>query len=230
MRYRPWVLPLIVVLIALANTGSSCSSSRDHAPKRDPSIAKVEFNVFVPWDTDERDTVYLSGNIDQLGNWNGRGLALKPQPSGEYTATLDVPKGTKLEYKATLGSWNRVEKGHGGEEVANRVLVVDGDKTEKITVVRWRDPKNVLPQTPTIVGDVRYHRDFRSKTVGNTRNLIVWLPPGYEAEPDRRYSVLYMHDGQNIFDASTSFGGEWRADETATRLIQEKRIEPIIIV
>src|SRR5262249_44323272 len=70
---------------------------------------------------------------------------------------------------------------------------------------------------------------FHSKILNNDRRLIVWLPPGYNTR-QQRYPVLYMHDGQNLFDDATSFLGEWHADETATMLIEQKRIEPIIIV
>jgi predicted alpha/beta superfamily hydrolase len=59
----------------------------------------------------------------------------------------------------------------------------------------------------------------------------VWLPPGYNANPTQRYPVLYMHDGQNCFDRATSaFGNEWQIDETLTKLINEKRVPPIIVV
>jgi predicted alpha/beta superfamily hydrolase len=63
------------------------------------------------------------------------------------------------------------------------------------------------------------------------RDIIVWLPPGYDTSKEKRYPVLYMHDGQNLFDPNTSFlGNEWKVDETADSLIRNKEINPIIIV
>jgi predicted alpha/beta superfamily hydrolase len=59
--------------------------------------------------------------------------------------------------------------------------------------------------------------------------MQVYLPPGYERERSRRYPVLYLHDGQNVFDAA-SMGMEWQVDETAEALIQAGRIEPLIVV
>ncbi|WP_216328483.1 alpha/beta hydrolase [Deinococcus aestuarii] len=51
------------------------------------------------------------------------------------------------------------------------------------------------------------------------RTLLAWLPPSYDQEPERRYPVVYFHDGQNVFDAATNpFGAEWEADETLTAL------------
>src|SRR6185503_14814690 len=58
-----------------------------------------------------------------------------------------------------------------------------------------------------------------------------WLPPGYAANRAARYPVLYMHDGQNVFDPGTSFGGvDWGVDETMTRLIREGKVRPAIVV
>lgn len=59
--------------------------------------------------------------------------------------------------------------------------------------------------------------------------MLVYLPPGYDKEPARRYPVLYMNDGQNVFDASNA-GMEWQMDETAEKLIGSGQIEPVIIV
>jgi predicted alpha/beta superfamily hydrolase len=87
-------------------------------------------------------------------------------------------------------------------------------------------------QPHTLTGDVRLHKDFHSQVLNNNRDLIVYLPPGYDSGSQRRYSVLYFHDGQNLFDGATSFisGQEWRLDETAQGLIAAGKIEPLIIV
>jgi predicted alpha/beta superfamily hydrolase len=90
-----------------------------------------------------------------------------------------------------------------------------------------------LAQQPhTLSGDVRLHKDFHSEILGNNRNIIVYLPPGYDTSRGRRYPVLYFHDGQNLFDGATSYipGQEWRLDETALLLITKRTIEPLIIV
>ncbi len=81
-------------------------------------------------------------------------------------------------------------------------------------------------------GDLRLH-EFRSRTFRNTRFLRVWLPPGYDQVENsgRRYPILYLNDGQNLFEPSTSFTGvEWQVDETGDRLIREGVVHPMIIV
>ncbi len=87
-------------------------------------------------------------------------------------------------------------------------------------------------QANTLTGDIRFHKNFHSKILNNDRDVIVYLPPDYDKKKKRRYSVLYLHDGQNLFDGATSYipGQEWRVDETAEALIAANRVEPIIIV
>jgi enterochelin esterase-like enzyme len=84
----------------------------------------------------------------------------------------------------------------------------------------------------TVVGDLQ-KKTFTSTTFGDTQTLRIWLPPGYHdpANAQRHYPVLYMLDGENLFDACTaSFHHEWQIDETLTELITSGEVEPIIVV
>jgi enterochelin esterase-like enzyme len=76
------------------------------------------------------------------------------------------------------------------------------------------------------------HERFPSRFLRNKRDLIVYLPPGYDQLPQRHFPVLYLHDGQNLFDGSTSFipGMDWHVGQTADQYIQDGRVEPLIIV
>jgi len=83
----------------------------------------------------------------------------------------------------------------------------------------------------TLTGTVRFHKSIPSRHVEGGRDVIVYLPPGYNEEKPVRYPVLYMHDGQNLFDAATAFlNQEWGLDELVEDLIREGIIEPLIIV
>jgi len=83
---------------------------------------------------------------------------------------------------------------------------------------------------PVARGNLWLH-ELRSRIFGNTRLVRVWLPPSYDSSGATRYPVLYLNDGQNLFDPATAFAGvHWRVGETATRLIGEKKIRPLIIV
>lgn len=83
----------------------------------------------------------------------------------------------------------------------------------------------------TLTGNIQEHLGFVSRLLRNERDVLVYLPTGYRRSPRRRYPVLYLQDGQNVFDAATSFAGvEWGADESAQRLLRQGLIEPLIIV
>lgn len=76
-------------------------------------------------------------------------------------------------------------------------------------------------QPHTVTGQVRVLPALHSPQLSNSRDLLVYLPPGYAAS-DRRYPVLYMQDGQNLFDRGTGFGGaEWQVDKTLEALSAE---------
>jgi len=79
-------------------------------------------------------------------------------------------------------------------------------------------------------GSIERHVDFTSEYV-DSRTIDIWLPPGYSSAGNRRYPVVYMHDGQNLFHSETSFiGVDWGIDETMARLIAEGSIEAAIVV
>jgi len=80
----------------------------------------------------------------------------------------------------------------------------------------------------TVVGRLRVTKDVHSPQLDNERDIYVWLPPSYDPRKRRRYPVLYMHDGQNLFDAPLSFSGEWEVDETMTALSRDG-LEAIIV-
>jgi len=83
---------------------------------------------------------------------------------------------------------------------------------------------------PLSRGNLWLH-ELRSRIFGNTRLVRVWLPPEYDGWGETKYPVLYLNDGQNLFDPATAFAGvHWQVGETATRLIGEKKIPPLIIV
>jgi predicted alpha/beta superfamily hydrolase len=96
------------------------------------------------------------------------------------------------------------------------------------------EPQNApgVIRVEAATGDLRLHQ-FASRTFRNQRFLRVWLPPGYDyaTKKGTRYPVLYLNDGQNLFEPSTSFTGvDWQVDETADRLIREGAVPPMIIV
>jgi len=101
-------------------------------------------------------------------------------------------------------------------------------------MLRFRGKKSqssVAEIAVPIAGGTMFLHELRSRILKNSRLLRVWTPPGYGDPPGTRYPVLYLNDGQNLFEASTAFGGvHWQVGETASRLIAEKKIPPLVIV
>lgn len=95
----------------------------------------------------------------------------------------------------------------------------------------WSKPKTEAELGAAVrQGDLWLH-ELRSRVFGNTRLLRLWLPPDYDGRAATRYPVLYLNDGQNLFDPATAFAGvDWRVAQTAARLISEKKIRPLVIV
>jgi predicted alpha/beta superfamily hydrolase len=81
-------------------------------------------------------------------------------------------------------------------------------------------------------GQLQKHEQISSRYLRNSRGVVVYLPPGYEEQPGRHFPVLYLHDGQNLFDGRTSFvpGMDWHVGESADNSILGGRAEPMIIV
>lgn len=84
---------------------------------------------------------------------------------------------------------------------------------------------------PVRHGTLQLVEKFKSPQLGNERTLRIYLPPSYGSDTKRRYPVLYMHDGQNLFDAKTAaYGTEWNIDEVADRLVRQGDMEEVIVV
>lgn len=113
-------------------------------PRQQPG-ARVEAEPLVTWfvqvpqDTPAHDAVSICGNLQDLGNWNPRGVTLRRVAARLYRAALHVPRGAVVEYKITRGSWTNVEKCRDGSERTNRRLLVAHDQEVNLEVERWSD-------------------------------------------------------------------------------------------
>jgi predicted alpha/beta superfamily hydrolase len=106
----------------------------------------------------------------------------------------------------------------------------DGFGDSGLQTVTWRNYYKVFPRKEghQVAGTIKIAQDVESPRLGNKRDIMVYLPPSY-AHSERHYPVLYMHDGQNLFDPATSFAGEWHVDETMESLAYEDDLEAIVV-
>lgn len=184
-----------------------------------PACAQATLLLTAPASTPTGATIYVAGTFNQ---WNpaAADLRLTRQADGRYAITLPTDVRGAIAFKFTLGSWDAAEQDSTGHDAPNRNFTVPatGAATYSGSVPRWRDgtPRPRLPASATASVTV-LSDDFAMPELGRTRRVWLYLPPGY-ATSQARYPVLYMHDGQNVFDASTSFAGEWGVDETLDSL------------
>jgi predicted alpha/beta superfamily hydrolase len=91
----------------------------------------------------------------------------------------------------------------------------------------WRPYHHYYHHHHSVVGNLQIAPNVWSPQTHNKRHVLALLPPSYH-QSDKRYPVIYMHDGQNLFDHVTSFAGDWQVDETMQKLSQEG-LEAIIV-
>ncbi len=179
----------------------------------------VEFVVHVPEITPSWQQLFLAGDGPQLGNWFASAVALARHEDGSHRTRLRFPVDYHGRFLVTMGRWRNVEGDGRGHEQPTRTLYANGSMTIDIQVQGWGRTS------------IHYHHDFASHFLPHPRTISVWLPPGYDLDPIRRFPVLYLHDGQNLFDPETAFAGNpWYADEVAEREVRAARVEPLILV
>ncbi len=187
--------------------------------------AQVTFFVSnVPSSTPPQDDIFVSGNFE---NWTGGSELYKlKKENGKYAITLPQQTGTLL-YKFTRGSWASVEKSANGSEIPNRSYTFGGNgDTVKINIANWADVSSNSTAAPNVT---ILSNNFPMPQFGDRKRKIwIYLPPGYD-DNTASYPVLYMHDGQNLFDQYTSFAGEWKVDETMNELSASKNLNLIVV-
>ena len=193
------------------------------------SIIHVTFILNSP-ELSADNSVYITGGIEQLGNWNPGQVKMDYKGDQTWSKEIIVNKPLSIEYKYTLGAWEREGAKADGSPLSNFEAKISHDTIIKDSVLFWTKGGRQRVNQGQITGTVKYHRGMKGDGIKD-RDVIVWLPPGYETDKTRRYPVIYMQDGQNIIDPVTSsFGVDWGIDETADRLIKSRAIAPVIVV
>ncbi len=174
--------------------------------------------------------IFITGDNLRLGNWDPSIVSLNKINDTTWVRKIDFHSGTSIHYKFTLGSWQNEALDSKGNVPENYHLIVNKDTTIKINIFKWKDETHQPQYKGQITGDVQYFKNFKGEGI-KSRDIIVWLPPSYKKDLSKKYPVLYMQDGQNIFDPKTSsYGVDWQLDEAADSLIKAKSIKEIIIV
>ncbi len=248
MRARPRICTVIVLLQACLFTALSWAQDMVRPESLPQGFVLVVKDL--SGKANKSNPIYFASSIN---GWNPADpeylLSGRSDTRWQIVIGEDM-QGVTVQFKFTQGGWDREELDADGNAIPNRSLpMVDASKLEpgerpiiELEVVDFREPVSLAEQVRQsgfyhelqVTGDV--HRMQIQGGAGQseslTRDLLIWTPPGYDdpENANQSYPVLYMFDGQNIFEQLPGLPSEWHADETATELVESGRIEPLIIV
>jgi len=176
------------------------------------------------------DHMFIAGNFN-MWNPSDSNYMLHADRTGVYSITFSLSEGN-YEYKFTRGNWEKVETDSLGNGIQNRSLKLQSDTTIRINIGEWNDDfkhtasskKNNSASVNVKIMDTAFY----IPQLNRTRRIWLYLPPGY-AKSKKKYRVLYMHDGQNLFENKTSYSGEWGVDEYLDSIFKKGEKEVIVV-
>ena len=179
---------------------------------------KIRFEIdSLPSNNPANSSIFIAGSFN---SWNPQNKDFQFQKNENgYFLELSLKAGS-YEYKITRGGWDKVECTKEGKDVGNRTLKVDANINVEVSIEGWKDllTSSSQPKKSTANKNVRIiDTAFFIPQLNRTRRVWIYLPPTYNSS-SKKYPVLYMHDGQNVFDDVTSFSGEWGVDEALDTL------------
>jgi predicted alpha/beta superfamily hydrolase len=204
-------------LAAIALTGPIAAQSTAQTAATRPGYSPVlRVTLANPLPLDK--TIYISGDFN---SW-GLGTTAWPMsllPDGSYAARLPEWVRGNNEFKFHLGDWGHEAINARGSKLGNfnanfspRKAMFEYRIDGWLGINAWPKVGSTAPRGVSLLSD-----DMGIPQLARNRRIWVYLPPDY-GQPNKRYPVIYMQDGQNVFDKATSFAGEWGVDETLDRL------------
>lgn len=178
----------------------------------------------LPPNTDLSDSIYVSGDFE--GWTGGQETYRMTVHKGKHCITLPKTK-ESISFKLTRGSWESVEVAKDDRQIDNRhIEFYEKMDTLRIKIGNWAD---YVPKISTANEQVHLlSEDFDMSPLEKKRRVWIYLPKNYKMS-SKNYPVIYMHDGQNLFDQSLSYNGEWEVDETLDQLFEEIGLELIVV-
>lgn len=183
----------------------------------------------IPVNTPADANIYLIGSVN---SWNPASTTHLMQPDGLGARTITIPEGTgTVNYKFTRGgSWTTVEGNTSGGYLPERSFTFTGSpQTINVTIQSWEDIPGSVSNSTAAANVQILNTAFFMPQLNRTRRIWIYLPPDYYTTA-KTYPVLYMQDGQSVFDGSTSLSAEeWGVDESLNTLHSQGDYGAIVI-
>ncbi len=171
--------------------------------------------VSLPANTDPNTVLFIAGNFN---GWNPGDSAyiLNRQNDGSYKIVINPPVGL-VEFKFTRGTWASNEgDAQGGQQANHQFEYAAKADSVNVAILSWQGAS--APQHTATANVHIIEENYYVPQLNRSRRIWLYLPPGYDSLKTKRFPVMYMHDGQNLFDKATAFSGEWMVDETLNGL------------
>lgn len=174
----------------------------------------------LPGGSNTNPHLFLTGDFN---GWNpaDKTWEMTPDKAGKFTLFKTLPRGI-YHFKVTRGNWQKVECDKKGNAVDNRVFTLVNDTTITLNIAAWQDSFPAKTKEHTASAQVHIINErFNMPQLGRQSRIWIYLPKDYQSSK-RSYPVIYMHDGQNLFDNYTSGYGEWGIDEILDKMTGNK--------
>ena len=190
-------------------------------------FAQVNLRIIsLPESTPSDAKIYVAGNFN---GWNpgDANYELKKNKLGIYSIVLPKAQGV-FEYKFTLGSWESTEIAENGKDIKNRISSAERDTIVNSIILAWKAPSPALVPNNS-KSFFLLSEFFPMQSLHKTRAIWIYLPHDYSYRLNKRYPVIYMQDGQNLFDDATAANGEWGVDESMKEMEMQGDSGAIIV-
>ncbi len=191
------------------------------------SLCQVTFIIDkLPDDHNYNNNIFISGDFE---GWSGGKVQYKLEYD-KNTYFITIPNiGDNIKFKFTLGSWENVECDKDGNSIDDRVYNFNKlQDSVTIQINNWAEGKSKIIKHTTTNNVHIFSERFKMPQLNRERKIWIYLPPNYE-NSTKKFPVLYLHDGQNLFDDATSYAGEWQIDETLNKLSKNKDLNLIVV-
>ncbi|MCR9206196.1 MAG: alpha/beta hydrolase-fold protein, partial [Halobacteriovoraceae bacterium] len=185
----------------------------------------VTLIVNTPFNTPLQDKVFVTGDFMDC-QWKADCLPLKKVSDNQYKISLKLPEGA--EFKITRGSWEKEASSSFGSILPNSTFQnqrVNNDGKYFVDIQNWKDLGSLK-----VTGKVYHLKKFYSPELDSYRDIQIRFPDNYDFNT-KSFPVIYMHDGQNVFNPRTSsFGTDWAVDDVLSQMVRDGKVRDAIVV